>query len=133
MAQPGSDTPDLEFIWSIVKWFLGGVSALFSMIATALLGKIYREHNKIYAWYNSATDPEKVKLKEEIDRMRNEALEKCYKDVAELKHDFSQIKLQLQPILKTMADNETLVEVVGKLEYKIDNMARTTNRKAKTI
>jgi predicted nucleotide-binding protein (sugar kinase/HSP70/actin superfamily) len=114
MASPHNNDIDYDLLWSAVKWFFGGLSAIFSIIATALFGRMYREHNKMYESYISSIDPDKVALEDKIDKIKEASLEKYHKDVADMKHDFASLKLQLGPILHKIAEEE--VTLVGKVE-----------------
>ncbi len=124
-----SENYNLEIIWSCIKWFFGGLSAIFSVIATALMGKMWREHNKMYESHVSDTDPEKRKLKDQIIKQQQDSLEKCYKDVADIKHKFSQLEVQVRPILERMADEEmSILERLEMMNEQLIAMARKNGK-----
>ncbi len=125
MAQ---DTPDTEFIWSVIKWFLGGLTAVFSIIATTLLGRIYKEHNRMYEWYTSTIDPEKIKLKDKIDQVQQDSISKYHQDMQFLKHDFAQLKVQIAPILDMMANGNGIMDKLEQISSRLDRIERPARR-----
>lgn len=109
MEAPHNNEINYELIWSAVKWFFGGLSAIFSVLATTIIGKMWREHNKMYEWYVSNIDPERVKMKDRIDQHQSESLKKYHEDVASIKHEFADIKQQVMPLLKKWAEEELTI------------------------
>jgi len=115
MAASGEEI-NFTIIWDIIKWFFGGLIAICSILVTALFGKMYTQHNDMHDWFVSSTDPEKMKLKDLIIKQQQEALDKCYKDIADIKHKFASWEVQAAPILKRMSEEEV------SMSDKIDKM-----------
>lgn len=122
-------TTDSISIRDMFLWFLGGLAAISSTVATAMIGRIWRQHNAMYEWYKTSVDPEKEKLKAGIEHGRQVSLEKYHKDVADIKHEFSNIKNQVAPILARMANEEqTIIDLMTEINNKLDDKVEKKKR-----
>jgi len=105
---------DWGLVWDILKWFVGGVSALVGILLTALFGRIYTQHYELYKWYIGSTDAEKIKLKDTIIASQKQSMEKMFQDMSELKHQFNNFATWARPLLERYAAQEE--DVVEQLE-----------------
>lgn len=125
MATTTGDELNFTIIWDVIKWFFGGLFAICSILVTTLFGKMYKQHNEMHEWFVSSNDPEKIKLKDLLIQKQQDELEKSYKDIADIKHRFSNWEIQAAPILKRMAEEEITLgdkmdELLSMIKYNGD-------------
>ncbi len=107
----------------VVGWFFGGLAAIGSTIATAMVGKIWKQHNEMYKSFSVSNDPKTEKLEAEIEKAKQDSLDKYHKDVADIKHQFSQLQTQVGPILKRMAEEEhSIIELMTGIVQRLDKL-----------
>ncbi len=123
MAAEGNNEFDIELIKSAIGWFFSGLAAICSIVATALFGRMYRQHNTMHEWYISNTDPEKTKLKDQLIQSEQASLKKYHDDVAYLKHKFTDIQIAMGPFLKRISEEEiSIVEQMKIMNEKLEHM-----------
>jgi hypothetical protein len=109
------DIFDFDTVKQILIYVGEGLLALVSMILLYVFGRYRKQHEEMYEWHKTNNN-EKVKaLLKQIDDKEREDNQKYQKDLAQLKHDFSELQTSLRPILKRMAEEEDILEKVKEL------------------
>ena len=104
----------VDFIKLLANWIGAFITALFMLIIGITRNdfkKWMEEHNQMFAYFKDKTGGSALQLQS----IKDQENIKYHKDVADLKHKFSQLEVQLSPILKRMASEEDLLEDVKKL------------------
>ena len=108
----------IDFIKLLANWIGAFITAIFMLIIGVTRNdfkKWMQEHNEMLSYIRDKTGGSAM----ELQAIKEQENVKYHKDVADLKHKFSSLEMQLKPILSRMADEEDVLEEVKDLLKKL--------------